>query len=181
MISEPNIQMKPCSKCGEVKPLSAYCPKVGTRLGVQSSCKACGAAQSRRRYHSDPEYRRRKLEFNARYIQMGYGKLAHRRFRRRHPEEPRYQIPAETARQMRQRCREENPEQYKAHCAVSNALRAGTLKKQTCCVCGVRKVQGHHEDYANPLDVMWFCKPHHAAWHRLFVVPFSRNSSVGDK
>jgi hypothetical protein len=24
----------------------------------------------------------------------------------------------------------------------------------------------HHLDYDHPLDVMWLCRAHHAAWHR---------------
>lgn len=57
------------------------------------------------------------------------------------------------------------PEKRAAHRAVERALRAGTLKKQPCSVCGKTDSESHHEDYNQPLEVIWFCRAHHAAHH----------------
>ncbi len=58
-----------------------------------------------------------------------------------------------------------NPEKYKAHTAVGNAIRDGKLKKLSCNVCGNNKVHAHHNDYSKPLEVIWLCSLHHARKH----------------
>jgi len=52
---------------------------------------------------------------------------------------------------------------YKAVLARSK----GELKRQPCEVCGTtKKVEAHHLDYENPLDVNWLCFEHHRDWHQ---------------
>ncbi|KKT92760.1 MAG: hypothetical protein UW91_C0016G0024, partial [Parcubacteria group bacterium GW2011_GWF2_45_11] len=64
------------------------------------------------------------------------------------------------------RYRAENPEKYRAHGAVNNAIRDGKLDRQPCEVCGVGDgVHAHHDDYSRPLDVRFFCPVHHAERH----------------
>ena len=63
--------------------------------------------------------------------------------------------------------REKHPEKRAAHLAVARALRAGTLAKQPCSICGSTKSESHHDDYTQPLDVIWFCRQHHAAHHEI--------------
>lgn len=45
------------------------------------------------------------------------------------------------------------------------ALSAGTITQKPCEICGKEKSEGHHEDYSKPLDLIWFCKRHHADRH----------------
>ena len=45
-------------------------------------------------------------------------------------------------------------------------IKAGFLIKQPCEVCGVNKVDAHHDDYTKPLDVRWLCRKHHNEHHR---------------
>lgn len=52
-----------------------------------------------------------------------------------------------------------------ARAAVRLAIKAGTLVRQPCEVCGVKRSQAHHDDYSRPLDVRWLCATHHAAHH----------------
>jgi len=54
----------------------------------------------------------------------------------------------------------------KARDIYRSALDTGKIKKQPCEICGEIKVDGHHTDYSNPLDVMWLCRKHHADQHR---------------
>lgn len=61
--------------------------------------------------------------------------------------------------------KQRHPEKRTAHRAVERALRAGTLKKLPCSVCGNTKSESHHDDYSQPLEVIWFCRAHHAAHH----------------
>lgn len=46
------------------------------------------------------------------------------------------------------------------------ALERGVLERQPCEVCGDPKTDGHHDDYAKPLEVRWLCRVHHMALHR---------------
>ena len=55
--------------------------------------------------------------------------------------------------------RKKNPLKVKAHRAVFVAVRSGALIPQLC-FCG-KKGEAHHPDYTKPLDVLWYCKPHH--------------------
>lgn len=66
---------------------------------------------------------------------------------------------------VNQTWRESNPKKYSAHSAVSYALRQGVLEKMPCEVCESLHVHAHHSDYDKPLEVMWLCPEHHAAWH----------------
>ena len=54
----------------------------------------------------------------------------------------------------------------KIYQAVHKAVKAGTLKKMTCRVCGVSKTEAHHPDYSRPLDVMWLCRKCHKNIHK---------------
>jgi hypothetical protein len=64
--------------------------------------------------------------------------------------------------------RERHPLAVAAHKAVQQAVKAGTLKRQPCCVCGSTKaVHGHHADYTKPLIVTWHCHLCHVEHHRL--------------
>lgn len=45
----------------------------------------------------------------------------------------------------------------------------GVIKQKPCIVCGSLKSEAHHCDYKKPLEVMWMCKLHHKAWHRIFL------------
>ena len=61
-----------------------------------------------------------------------------------------------------------NPEKLKAHHAVNHAIEDGKLIKSPACQrCGAEtKLEGHHLDYAKPLEVTWLCRPCHRAEHR---------------
>lgn len=59
-----------------------------------------------------------------------------------------------------------NAEKIKATSAVAIALRAGTIERRPCTHCGSdMEVDGHHFDYARPLEVTWLCRRCHVALH----------------
>ena len=60
-----------------------------------------------------------------------------------------------------------NPEKYEAHKILQNAVRKNLITKTECFVCGKSKVEAHHPDYDNPLDVIWMCRLHHKETHRM--------------
>ena len=49
--------------------------------------------------------------------------------------------------------------------AVTNAIRSGALVPGPCALCGDDEVQGHHNDYWRPLEVVWLCVPCHLMIH----------------
>ena len=72
----------------------------------------------------------------------------------------------EVRRAYRLRQHQRAPEQRFARNAVNNALRAGTLVRKPCEVCGAVKSEGHHDDYSKPLEVRWLCRLHHTQHHK---------------
>jgi len=48
---------------------------------------------------------------------------------------------------------------------INNAIRNKKLFREPCEVCGIEKVDAHHDDYAKPLNVRWLCSEHHHQWH----------------
>jgi hypothetical protein len=66
--------------------------------------------------------------------------------------------------------REYDREKAKARRAINHALFAGRMTKQPCEKCGDAASEAHHDDYSKPLDVRWFCRPHHAELHRRFGI-----------
>ena len=68
---------------------------------------------------------------------------------------------------------ETNPHRMKARHAVSNAIRDGRLKRGPCHFCGTEKnIEGHHNDYSKPLDVVWLCKRCHRKLHAIVPEPY---------
>ncbi len=57
-------------------------------------------------------------------------------------------------------------EKARARGLVSAALKRGDLVRGPCEQCGADPAEGHHDDYAKPLDVRWLCNPHHREHHR---------------
>ncbi|ADH03232.1 endonuclease [Bacillus phage W.Ph.] len=57
----------------------------------------------------------------------------------------------------------------KARSVVNHAVRDGKLIKPDCCdLCKTEgPVEGHHEDYNKPLEVIWVCKQCHEDIHHL--------------
>ena len=45
------------------------------------------------------------------------------------------------------------------------ALRRGKIKREPCARCGHQPAEMHHEDYSQPLEVVWLCRPCHLLRH----------------
>lgn len=42
----------------------------------------------------------------------------------------------------------------------------GKVTRMPCVICGSTETEGHHKDYTNPLDVIWYCRLHHLEHHK---------------
>jgi hypothetical protein len=127
-----------CSNCGEDKSLSAYYGN-----GYIKKCKECVKTAVR--------LNRKK---NAGYYR------AYDRKRQKS------KVRQASTQAVARRWRENNPEKYKAHTALNNAIRDGRLKKRPCEVCRRRDSHAHHADYSKPLEVRWLCPVHHKLAHK---------------
>lgn len=61
----------------------------------------------------------------------------------------------------------EDSRRARCHSAVARALRSGKLEHKSCewPGCSNDNSVAHHEDYDRPLDVIFYCQPHHKARH----------------
>lgn len=139
--------MKKCFKCNEIKPLTDFYAQPKMSDGRVNKCKACTCDDVRKN-------RRMKFEYYSEYEKHRY-ELNERRRKKL----------AETSRAWR----DKNPEAYKAHNKVNNAVRDGRLKKENCLFCGSdEKIHAHHNDYSKPLEVIWLCTKCHHRMHAYF-------------
>jgi hypothetical protein len=63
----------------------------------------------------------------------------------------------------------ENGGKRAAHVILGNAVRDRRIEKpESCSRCEStgRRIHGHHDDYAYPLQVRWLCSPCHNIWHK---------------
>lgn len=129
--------MKQCTKCGETKTLSQFHKSPKTPSGRCAACKECRNTAGR-------DYTKRNL-----HIRRAWRKANARKI-------------AASARKWY----EKNSHKRAAHRKLRRAVLAGVVSRGRCETCGARKVEGHHTNYARPLDVRWFCKPCHEDFHR---------------
>jgi hypothetical protein len=53
---------------------------------------------------------------------------------------------------------------------VNNSIRDGKISKPcSCSYCGKTgcRIEGHHNDYDRPLEVLWLCSSCHREWHKI--------------
>lgn len=64
---------------------------------------------------------------------------------------------------------DKNPVKVKARQAVAYAVKRGYITKaDNCSSCGDSgRIEGHHESYDVPLDVVWLCSGCHADKHKV--------------
>ena len=134
---EVNMEKK-CKKCGKTKPLTDFYKKKGCLLGRDGSCKVC-----RRKQNSEYQKKYRKTENG----------IARRRKNR----------------MVRNKKKSGRSIKLKnIYSTVYRALKKGMLTKPSGCqMCGSKEyIQGHHEDYSKPLEVMWLCSMCHLDLHK---------------
>jgi ribosomal protein S27AE len=78
----------------------------------------------------------------------------------------------ERARKYNREWKQQNREKVHAHDLLNRAVRVGAVKKpRNCQRCGRlgKRLNGHHKDYAKPLEVEWLCGACHLAEHGMQV------------
>lgn len=153
------IEMKICTECKAEKTKADFYKHKAGAGGLCSKCKECikeavkinrkknheyYKEYDKKRYQEDPRIRVR----HKRYWVTDAGK--------------------NSMNKSRQKWDMNNPEKKKAGSKVANAIRSGRLTKpKECQTCGNKgRIEGHHEDYSKPFDVMWLCNLCHTKIHR---------------
>ena len=135
--------MKECFKCKTVKPLEDFYKHSQMADGHLNKCKAC-TKNDVNTHRSDNLERIREYD----------------RARGKNKERLKHSAAVTKA------WRAEDSRRQKAHSAVSNAIKKGTLIRRSCERCNCEKTVAHHDDYDFPLDVMWLCQPCHKQRHK---------------
>ena len=149
---------KKCFKCGEVKCLSDFYKHPKMPDGHVNKCKDCNKRDVR-------ENREKRADY--------YREYDKKRSMKPHRVEARklYQNSEQgkaVINQIKSKWIERNPIKRSAHIMVGNAVRDGRIMKPSSCEsCGIspKRLNGHHDDYARPLEVRWLCQSCHKKWH----------------
>ena len=154
--------MKPCTKCGESQPLTAFCTDRQKRDGLTSHCRTC-IRRASERYRTSPTGRVMRREQCRRKYWRDPAK-AHDERRRYHAAHPEW---------VRARITRVPPEKERARRILQQAVRCKRVTKPNHCqrcttpVPDPRLLHGHHHDYTQPLNVEWICPRCHGLEHRL--------------
>lgn len=181
--------MKKCGRCKEVKSDEDFSKNKRNKDGLHSECKACDKEIKLKFRLEKPEklkerkrneYLRNKEKINDKNME-NYWKNHEQRVlkNREYSRRPEIKDKARVRnREFKRKKRElisaklliqaENEKiQRKVHILVCLAVKEGKLLKPNFCEnCGEKKdLQGHHEDYSKPLDVIWLCFLCHCKRH----------------
>lgn len=133
--------IKRCFKCGEIKELDEFYVHPRMKDGHLNKCKQCTKKDTHNGYVLDVEKSRKKE--NLRYQQR--------------KKDPKFRkMLADYGKKWRTK------EKRICHNEVHRKLKRPNI----CELCGNtrNRIEGHHEDYSKPLEVLWVCAPCH---HRI--------------
>lgn len=135
---------KVCNRCLLLQPITNFTRHPRLKDGYFNQCKEC------------------RSEYDRAYREKNREALAEKKRIRMSTEEGRAKA-AHHARLHRKR----NPQKVSARVKLEYAVKIGKLERLPCQYCGDPNSQAHHEDYADPLNVLWACrKCHIERFHR---------------
>jgi ribosomal protein S27AE len=134
---------KECFKCKTIKPLDEFYKHSKMVDGHVNKCKVCNK-------NDVTNNRNAKIDYYRAYDL------------KRSKEPERYKAAAAISASWRK----QDKRRMQCHNAVTRAIRSGKLIKKPCIRCGNEKSLAHHEDYDQPLLVMWLCQPCHKQRHK---------------
>lgn len=160
------MNYKLCTKCQVVKPVNQkhYYRNKQTKSGFASYCKVCMKFLIKKYYAAYPERAnnssKRWRDNNLGYYQKYYKNNALKR-----------------ALNTR-RYRVKNIEKAKARDKINTLIKLKKIIKESCQYLNGQcrgRLEAHHENYNNPLNVKWFCSKHHALADKVGRLVFKLN------
>lgn len=76
-------------------------------------------------------------------------------------------ISKDIRREYERRRKEKHPDKIIARKKINHEIRKGRINRGVCEKCGKEKAEAHHEDYSQPLKVIWLCTEHHRELHKM--------------
>jgi len=136
-------QIKRCTECGRILPLSEFNKCRRNPDGLQDKCRECFSRYNKAHYAKNSA----RIKENV------------MRYKQENPQ---------NVFQTRLKTCEKNPTMINAQKVVDEAIKAGIITRpHTCSGCGCsdkeHRIEAHHSDYSKPLDVVWLCTPCHRA------------------
>jgi len=141
------ISSKICFKCNENLPLTEFYKHSQMADGHLNKCKKCAK-------NDVGNHRLNNIEKIRKYD----------RERAKNPER------AKAAYEVSKAWRQSDSRIMHCHNKVTRAIRSGKLVRMPCIICGSEKSLAHHESYNRPLDVVWYCQPHHKERHKEMAI-----------
>jgi hypothetical protein len=138
------MDTKKCFKCKEEKLLSGFYAHPSMSDGHVNKCIKCTK--------KDVMLHRSKNLEKVRAYDRERGKLPHRK---------------KGCSDRNTRTRKQDPVPSRARLRASRAVRSGKIKRpELCSVCQAKgRLEGHHDDYLKPLQVIWLCVICHRQLH----------------
>lgn len=134
--------MKYCGSCETDKENNLFGKRKASNDGLSAKCKTCQKVYDKARANDPHREEQRRI-----YQQTDEGR--------------------EAGNKAKAKYRKLNPNKYKAHTIVNNAIRSGKLFTEGCESCGADDpTHAHHDDYNKPLNVRWLCPLCHSQWHK---------------
>ena len=153
---------KTCAICKQTKNLDEFHKGKVTKEGRQPYCKICSRNELRKYRHKNREkfneQRREYAKNNRKIFSDSYLKWSKTENGRAVIDRLSWKYRHVT-----------RVKQVKAADRLNSAVKGGKISKESCVVCGVEKVQGHHYkgyEEENWLKVIWLCVDHHRETHR---------------
>ena len=151
------MKTKQCIRCGVRKPMDKFYKHPQMADGRLNACVVCVKRDVGINYRENIDRYRR--------YDVGRANLPHRAEARR-----RYSRTAAgiaSRRMAREKWDINNRNKKAASILLKNSILAGRVKKpKECSKCGaLGRIEGHHEDYTRPLDVIWLCRKCHVTAH----------------
>lgn len=154
------MESKKCFKCGEVKILSMFYKHPQMEDGRVNKCKECNKLDVRKN-------RAAKIDYYREYDRQRFQDDP--RVSARHRKYQKTEKGKESCNKSKAAYNRRNPIKRGASHMVCNAVRDGKLAKPEdceCCGSKPKRLHGHHDDYAKPLNVRWLCPGCHTKWHK---------------
>ena len=135
------MNTKLCGRCKQEKPTTEFYKS--KRDGFSSQCKTCKGEEARI-YSAESGYFRR------------YWKEYEQR-----PEVKKRRLEQKKQYRKRTDVRIKNMARW----YTNHEIRAGRINREPCAVCGKEQGEAHHEDYKQPLLIVWLCADCHRQIH----------------
>jgi len=186
--------MPKCYKCKKEKDVNEFHKDVTQSSGRAYDCKLCRSEDRKKKRAENPEFYREQCRKSTtknystirasqkKHLENNREKILARRRKLRELRKAELNEKEKIRRKNDPNFLLKNRERYKkyykenkvkmkpkhdTHKLVMFAVKLGLLKRSpTCEECKIQgKMEGHHEDYSKPLEVIWLCKACHKQKH----------------